>query len=382
MLDSNLCIEAEKLNILFKYNDTIHIGSYLDQDVVYPDYSSMNISKFIQELYNLISKYVPDPIDGLILKDNWPSDNNFRMNGTDFKYFTVVGFQFLFSTIGMIFIYLLQDFERAMSFTLPWNSTSPSKESHVHKHNSYGANHLEAIKQFYINKNPNIFIMSATKSLEQTEPQFIENVDASWDELSNKLQNVLFESISGNHLVTFPVCGDTKNYDPIRETLCLRWYLIATTMPLLRISSEMSWRDPEHLNTTYAKKQARQALHLRDQLLPYYYTILSKNQPVLRPMFYDFYDDNATFKMETQYMIGDTILVAHPFTPGRTLLRVYLPNTNKIWYEMWGGRLYNSTTQPLINISIIESDFVAFLAQGSILPLMVRPRKFNLVVLK
>lgn len=81
---------ADKLGILYQYNGTTHIGSYLDHDVVYPDYSSTNINKFITEMEKLIALYVTVPIDGLILSDNWPVDDSFRMNGTDFKYFTEV----------------------------------------------------------------------------------------------------------------------------------------------------------------------------------------------------------------------------------------------------------------------------------------------------
>lgn len=214
--------------------------------------------------------------------------------------------------------------------------------------------------------------MSTTKSLDQSDPLLIRNVNASWDELRNKLQNVLFESVTGNHLVTLPVCGDTENFDPLLETLCLRWYLIAATMPMQRISSASPWRDPTSLNTTFAQKEALKAIDLRKQLLPYYYSILSKNEPVIRPMFYDFYYDEATFSIDTQYMIGDSLLVAHPFTPNRRMLHVYLPSRVGVWYEMWGGHLYNSTADPRTNLTVLETDFVAFLAQGTIIPLKVR----------
>lgn len=214
--------------------------------------------------------------------------------------------------------------------------------------------------------------MSATKSYEETEPLLIEEVDASWDQLRDRLQNVLFESITGNHLVALPVCGDTENYNPLRETLCIRWYIIASTMPMLRISSVSPFRDPVGLNTTFATKEALKVIDFREQLLAYYYTLLSNNEPVIRPMFYDFYAENSTFKLDYQYMIGDKILMAHPFTSGRTLLHIYLPRSVGVWYEIWGGKLFNSSVTPWMNITIVENDFVAFLAQGSLIPLKVR----------
>lgn len=268
---------------------------------------------------------------------------------------------------------MFQELREAMSYTLPWNSyTQSSTEGHYKKHNSYGISHLNAVRQFYSSKDSHIFIMSATKSIEQAEPSLIQNTDASWDQLRNKLQNVLFESISGNHLVSVPVCGDNKNYDPSNDILCLRWYLMAATMPMLRISSVAPWRSPNNLNTTFVKNQVLNALDLRNQLLAHYYTILSRGEPVVRPMFYDYYHDEDTFSMDSQYMIGKKILVGHPLTPDRKRLHVYLPSDVEIWYEFWGGKMYNTTIDPVVNLTVLEDDFVAFLAQGTVLPLKVR----------
>lgn len=258
-----------------------------------------------------------------------------------------------------------------MSFTLPWNSTSSSSTLHMQIHNSYGTAHLNAIKRLFSPKYPDIFLISASKNRHQIEPLLIEDIDSSWDELEKQLQNSLFESITGEHIVSTPVCGDTQKYDPSNDMLCIRWYLIAATMPMFRISSVIPWRDPENLNSTFSKNQALKAINFRNQLLRYYYTLLSQDVPVIRPMFYDFYSENATLKLKSQYMVGENILVAHPFTSGRKLLHIYLPSSIAIWYEIWGGRMYNSSVNPWINMTVVETDFVAFLAQGTILPLMV-----------
>lgn len=82
--------KAEELGILYQYNGSTYAGSYLNENVVYPDYNSPCISTFINELYTFITQYVTIPIDGLVLKDNWPADDSYSMNGSDFKYFTKV----------------------------------------------------------------------------------------------------------------------------------------------------------------------------------------------------------------------------------------------------------------------------------------------------
>lgn len=258
-----------------------------------------------------------------------------------------------------------------MSFTLPWNSSSFSNSEHIQVHNTYSIAHLKAIKEYLEAKKIDVFLMSSCKNQYYSEPVFMENIDSSWDELRNKLDTVLFESIAGDSLVTMPVCGDTQKFDPLNEILCIRWYFIAATMPMFRVSSVSPWRDPKNLYSTFSKKQALKAVNFRNQLLRYYYTLLRKNEPVIRPMFYDFYHDEKMFSVEDQYMIGKNILVSSPFTPGKKTLHIYLPQEVGIWYEIWGGELYNGTVDPWIIISLVETDIVAFLAQGTILPLMV-----------
>lgn len=257
-----------------------------------------------------------------------------------------------------------------MSNTLPWNTTaSDGSTLHITLHNSYGTSQKSSLKSYFNNIS---IVMSASMTFDQTEPPMIQNVNASWTDLQMQLDNVLFKSIFGNHLVSLPVCGDTTFFRPsLQETLCLRWYLIAATMPMFKISSLDPRRDPSNLNSVFAQNTASSAIELRNSLLPYYYTILSKNEPVIRPMFYDYYENETTFSLTNQYMIGENILVAHPFSAGRNRLQVYLPSRVGIWYEIWGGQMYNSSGDSWIDFDIVETDFIAFVAQGNILPMKV-----------
>ncbi|KAJ8983187.1 hypothetical protein NQ317_005830 [Molorchus minor] len=265
------------------------------------------------------------------------------------------------------------ELQESMSYTLPWNATSNNESTiHMEAHNMYGSFQIRSLKKYYNTSNSDIFIMSATKGNEEPQPSLIKNIDTSWTNLETYIDNILFNSIVGNHLVSFPVCGDTNIYNSsLQESLCIRWYLVAATMPMFRIGSYKPWRDPTNLNTVFAQKAAERAIERRKLLLPYYYTLLSKHEPVIRPMFYDYYENITTFSLKHQYMIGENILIAHPFSAGKRKLQVYLPSRVGIWYELWGGELYNSTDNPWINIDIVETDFVAFISQGTVLPLMV-----------
>ncbi|KAG5893095.1 hypothetical protein JTB14_024296 [Gonioctena quinquepunctata] len=354
IVDSELYEAASKLGLLYKYNNSLYTGTYLKENVSYPDYSTSSIQMYMEKFDNFIKKYIPIDIDGYILNDNWPVEETYKMDkNTSFPYFPEI-------------------FQEAMSYTIPWNATTTENISHIQVHNSYGPYQMAAFEQYYRTNNSKLLILSATKGIAQTQPNLIENIETSWTNLKNYLDNILFDSISGNHLVSLPVCGDTTKYNAsFQETLCIRWYLIASTMPIFRITSPKPWREPGSLNSIYAEQAAEEAIRKRQMLLPYYYTILSRNEPLIRPMFYDYYESTTAFSLRNQYMIGERILVSQPLTPGKQRLQVYLPSRMAIWYELWGGGVYTTNgTHPWVNLDLRESDFVAFIAQGTIVPLL------------
>lgn len=83
---------------------------------------------------------------------------------------------------------------------------------------------------------------------------------------------------------------------------------------------------------------------LRYRLLPYIYSVAWETHhtglPMMRPMMLEFQDDFATKDINTQYMLGDTLLVAPYFD--QIVHRVYLPEGSWVdWYtreRIAGGR--------------------------------------------
>ncbi|CAG9861440.1 unnamed protein product [Phyllotreta striolata] len=339
---------AEKLNILYQFNQSEYVGKYLQQDVVYPDYSDPKIQVYIQEIDKLLKEYINVTIDGFVLSDNWPLNDNFIMDNASFPYFD-------------------KDLQASMSHTIQWNATIKNVQ-HIIKHTSYGCSQYEAFRKY----NDSKLILSAAKSSSEVYPTILQNVDASWEHLKTYLSAVLFNSVNGNHIVSLPVCGDTAKFnETIQSSLCLRWYIISATMPFLRATSPQPWRNPADLSTKFDQQIVQNMLDKRRLLQPYFYAILSKNQPMVRPMFYDYYQDTKTFAMVSQYMIGEKLLVAHPLTANRARLSVYLPPKVRVWYEFRDGEMFISDDKSNeTSVDIIETDFVMFVAQGSVVALV------------
>lgn len=199
------------------------------------------------------------------------------------------------------------------------------------------------------------------------EAAVVQNVNISWTNLKNALTTTLYQSMFGNSLISIPVCGSTSYYNLTQEELCMRWYLLAVTFPLFRVSSEQPRRDPFNLKYGFFREAIYNAIRNRYMLLPYYYSVLSRGEPLVRPMFYDFHFDNKTLELDEQYMLGDALLVAQPLLPYTSNLRVYLPPDIGIWYEFWNGMKYNGTGW--INLFVVNTDWVMFFAEGNIIPL-------------
>lgn len=250
-----------------------------------------------------------------------------------------------------------------MSYTIPWNLESQSIK-HILNHNLYGKNQRTALEISL----PNTQIVTSSNELYLKTPLQLQNIETSWENLNKLLKLLLEDSVLGAGLVFSPICGSTANFnDTVYEKLCIRWYLVAATMPMFRISSDKPRRDPESLKSQYAKFAVVDAIKKRDKLLLYFNNILIEEEPIIRPMFYNFHDDINTIPLYEQYMIGEALLVAHPMKQNLQNIKVYLPQSKKIWYEFWGGLKINTTGWNTINI--IDKDWVMFIAEGYIVPL-------------
>lgn len=106
-------------------------------------------------------------------------------------------------------------------------------------------------------------------------------------------------------------------------------------------------------------------VELRERLKPYichYMNEASKNgSPIMRPMFFDYADDEKCYTLEDQYMFGEDILFAPITAQGQTEREVYLPDGN--WICVRTKELYKG--QSTIKCTAKINEFIAFVREGS-----------------
>ena len=82
---------------------------------------------------------------------------------------------------------------------------------------------------------------------------------------------------------------------------------------------------------------ARKAYSWRMQAMPSLYTAFFDSHtygcPIMRPMFYTFPSDQGTWNANTQFMIGDSLLVAPCLQENGTTSDVYFPQGT--WYSLY-----------------------------------------------
>ena len=93
---------------------------------------------------------------------------------------------------------------------------------------------------------------------------------------------------------------------------------------------------------------ARKAFAWRYKAMPTLYTAFFDSHtygcPVARPMFFTFPTDTATWNVNTQFMIGDGLLVAPCLEENGTSVEVYFPQGT--WYSLYDYAITDASTAP------------------------------------
>ena len=114
---------------------------------------------------------------------------------------------------------------------------------------------------------------------------------------------------------------------------------------------------------------------LRMSLIPYLYSSFARYQqeglPPFRALVMDYPEDENTYQIDDEYMMGDSILVAPMVLEDGYERYVYLPEGN--WYDFWTNKVYSGKQQYKVKAPIDR--IPVFVREGSLLPL-AKPVQF------
>lgn len=165
---------------------------------------------------------------------------------------------------------------------------------------------------------------------------------------------------------------DTGGFDgrPSDENYA-RWMQMAAFVPIMRVHGTYGQKRQPWLYGAQALADAKAALDLRYELLPYQYAYEWQahvsGAGIVRPLVWDFPDDAGAPYVTDEWMFGDELLVAPIFGEGQAHRSVYLPKG--VWFDYFRGTRYTGPRTLVYRVDPNTwSDIPLFVRSGAIIP--------------
>jgi len=162
------------------------------------------------------------------------------------------------------------------------------------------------------------------------------------------------------------------------KELIVRWFQFGLFSPVMRLHGSRN----RHFEPTPGLKEPsgdpneiwsfgdenfeilKSLIFIRERLRPYIQkqmdTASEKGYPVMRPMFFEYPDDEICYTLDSQYMFGDDIIFAPIVEQGQTVKSVYVPDGE--WILTKDKKTYTKGTY---EIDAEIDEFIALVRKGS-----------------
>jgi alpha-glucosidase len=145
--------------------------------------------------------------------------------------------------------------------------------------------------------------------------------------------------------------GDTN------AELLARWAEFGAFQPFCRNHTAIGTRrqEPWAFGET-CESVYRKMMKLRQCLLPYLYSLFEMchrtGAPILRPLLFEYPEDETTYTADDEFLLGDALLVAPITRPGIEHRHVYLPRG--CWFHYWTGERFDGPAHILAHAPLGE----------------------------
>lgn len=198
---------------------------------------------------------------------------------------------------------------------------------------------------------------------------------SDWAILEQTLAMVLGLGLSG-----IPFAGsDVGGYSGrATDEMFARWMQLGSISPFFRAHTESAGAHQEPwVFGPEVEEISRQAIGERYRLLPYLYSLMREaaltGAPPLRPLVWEFPEDEATHRLDGQALLGPWLLYApilqrdvRALEAGEPNFRLYLPAGR--WFELRSAAIWDGPGELALRATLGE--LPAFVRAGAILPSM------------
>lgn len=258
--------------------------------------------------------------------------------------------------------------ERIPTDVVYYNGADPIK-MHNYYTQLYNKTVFNVLKDYYGENKACLFARSATAGGQQFPVHWGGDCSSEYSSMAETLRGGLSLSISGFGFFSHDISGFEATATP---DLYKRWCAFGLLSTHSRLHGNSSYRVP-WLFDDEACEVLSFFTKLKGRLMPYIFSQAVKTHvkgvPMMRAMVIDYADDRTCRTVDTQYMLGDDLLVA-PIFNDKSRAEFYLPDCGtwtdiitKKTYE--GGRWYRENCSyfemPILakpNSIIVYGDFV------------------------
>lgn len=243
--------------------------------------------------------------------------------------------------------------------------------NHLEAHNLYGLlmnqTGYEAMINYAPNKRPWIFSRAGWAGLQRYAWNWTGDVETSWEGLQQTIPTILGLGLSGHAFSGVDIGGFSGS--PGAE-LYLRWFQMATFLPLFRTHSAIGTKPREPwMYGEPTTSIIRNFLNLRYKLLPYLYTLAWEASQTgispIHPIFWENPQDQNLWDVEDEFLLGNAILITPIIHEQEYKRLVILPKG--IWYSFWDDKLYKGPAQ--IEVPVMLETIPIFIKGGTLLPM-------------
>ncbi|KXX77726.1 putative alpha/beta-glucosidase agdC [Madurella mycetomatis] len=243
-------------------------------------------------------------------------------------------------------------------------------------HNLYGtmmaAATREALLQRAPGKRPFVLTRSTFAGAGVRAAHWFGDNASTWGHYRVAIRQLLaFAATHAMPMVGSDVCGFNEQ---ARAPMCARWALLGAFQPFYRNHADVSAPDQEFYRWPLVVDAARKAIDVRYRLLDYLYTAMWRasedGSPVASPLWFWYPGDGQTFGVQTQWFLGEALLVSPVVEDDSQKVHFYLPKD--VFYDFWTGEKVEGMGEMMTVDGLGWTDIPVHVRGGTIVPMRVK----------
>lgn len=199
-----------------------------------------------------------------------------------------------------------------------------------------------------------------------------DNFSKFWS-MAFSIPQALTFSLLGIPMFGVDTCGFAGDSD---EELCARWMALSSMFTFYRNHNTLSAASQEPYIWESVTEATKNAMGVRYSLLPYMYTLFwyahTTGSTVMRALQWEFPNDPTLAAVDTQFMLGPSILVTPVLEPNVRTVNGVFPGIKQgtIWYDWYNQTAITAPSTPGANVTIDAplTHLPLYIKGGSILP--------------